>query len=162
MIESAWALSGRGQTDLSEQQLLDCWDTASNNCNGGPATAASIHAISTGYITEAARPYTAVDHLACNTNTAQVVVRFLNNSYTTLPRDENVMLQYLSTYGPFVVCYNVVNSFYSYTSGVYSATDCGSSGTINHAVLVIGYGVENGVPYWLCKNSWGTYILFIV
>ena len=23
-----------------------------------------------------------------------------------------------------------------------------------HAVKVLGYGVENGVKYWLCANSW--------
>ena len=23
-----------------------------------------------------------------------------------------------------------------------------------HAVRVLGWGVENGVPYWLCANSW--------
>ncbi|KAJ0666994.1 putative actinidain [Helianthus annuus] len=31
----------------------------------------------------------------------------------------------------------------------------GKTGTVKHAAVIIGYGTENGVDYWLLKNSWG-------
>ena len=28
---------------------------------------------------------------------------------------------------------------------------------INHAVTLVGFGMDGNLPYWLIKNSWGTH-----
>merc|ERR1719401_1780198 len=39
-----------------------------------------------------------------------------------------------------------------YQGGIFSG-DCTSQP--NHAVVVVGYGTDNGQDYWLIQNSWG-------
>lgn len=57
--------------------------------------------------------------------------------------------------GVVTVAIKVVNSFQTYSSGVYECKDDECSSWINHAVSVVGYGTENGAKYWNIRNSWG-------
>ena len=51
----------------------------------------------------------------------------------------------------------VHQSFFAYQSGVYSRAWWDFSDLVagGHAIKIIGWGVENKVPYWLIANSWG-------
>ncbi|KIH54151.1 papain family cysteine protease [Ancylostoma duodenale] len=57
-------------------------------------------------------------------------------------------------YGPVVASMVVYTDFYDYKEGIYVHT--GGSEEGGHAVKIIGWGKENGTPYWLIANSWNT------
>lgn len=42
-----------------------------------------------------------------------------------------------------------------YRKGVFDPLYCKPE-LLNHAVLLVGYGVEKNKPYWIVKNSWGS------
>merc|ERR1712087_1055198 len=67
-------------------------------------------------------------------------------------RSVSQMQQVLSTNGPLSVAFSVYADFPTYTSGVYSHTSGSMLG--GHAVVMLGWGTENGRKYWLIKNSW--------
>lgn len=56
------------------------------------------------------------------------------------------------THGPVEAAFTVYNDFLTYKSGVYRHTSGAALG--GHAIKIVGWGVENGTPYWLVANSW--------
>ncbi|EGD75831.1 hypothetical protein PTSG_07950 [Salpingoeca rosetta] len=59
-------------------------------------------------------------------------------------------------HGPVLASYEVFEDFGEYDSGVYTCPDDGSDSIGWHAVIIVGWGVEDNTPYWLVQNSWGT------
>lgn len=59
------------------------------------------------------------------------------------------------TNGPVTVAFTVYSDFENYAGGVYSHTTGKPMG--GHAVKMLGWGVDNGTPYWLVANSWNPY-----
>jgi C1A family cysteine protease len=56
--------------------------------------------------------------------------------------------------GPVSVAIEADKSvFQSYRSGVITSRKCGTK--LDHGVLAVGYGTEDGEEYFLVKNSWG-------
>jgi len=62
--------------------------------------------------------------------------------------------------GPLSIAIDVrPNTFTFYKTGVWdgiSSTDIAcSNSSSNHGMVLVGYGSENGLDYYLIKNSWG-------
>ncbi|XP_024086099.1 cathepsin B-like [Cimex lectularius] len=60
----------------------------------------------------------------------------------------------LMTNGPVSSMFKIYSDFPYYKSGVYQHISGKYLG--NHAVRLLGWGTENGIPYWLVANSWNT------
>lgn len=64
------------------------------------------------------------------------------------------MIEALVTEGPISVSVDA-GTFKSYSSGVHDGCNTDSP-NINHAVVLVGYGVDTTFgPYWTIRNSWG-------
>lgn len=152
-IEGSWAISKGQLLDLAEQQLVDCatgFKYGSHGCNGGQMEGAFKYVIENGQCTESSYPYTAKDG-TCQKCQASVK---MSHCYDVKPNDQLSLKSAVSRQPVSVAIEADTFYFQSYSSGVLTSDKCGTK--LDHGVLVVGYGSENGNDYWLVKNSWGT------
>lgn len=77
------------------------------------------------------------------------------SSFVVFPSgDELSIREHISHEGPVAVgiC-GTDPRFVYYGQGILDISDCCT--TLNHAVLIVGYGSEGGMDYWIAQNSWG-------
>ena len=154
-VEGAWAISTGNLVDLSEQQLVDCAtgvSYGSHGCNGGEMEGAFKYIIEHGQCTDSSYPYTS--GLSKSSGTCQKCSNIAHiSSCSDVKPNDQISLKAAVAQQPVSVAIEAdTRYFQSYSSGILTSTSCGTN--LDHGVLVVGYGTENGQDYWLVKNSW--------
>jgi len=156
--------------DLSEQYLLDCayGSNDANGCNGAgldsypdymanTAGGTVPHENSYGYAGTSPTLTCPSESDAPKWNPGYKVSEAIHDWACT----EDKMKILLANKGAVATAVHTENSatFSSYKEGVMD--DCVdmslSTNNVDHAVLAVGYGTsDDGIDYWLVKNSWGS------
>jgi cathepsin L len=153
---SQWAIRHGSLISLSIQNLVDCVDTC-DGCNGGLITDAFNYVVQKQnghFMSEADYPYVARDG-SCKYESSKGVTTLIG--MITTPPDDEVALK-AAVYNDGVAAVGIdasTLSFQLYMGGIYDPDDC-STTHVNHVMMLVGYGVAAGVPFWILQNNWGS------
>lgn len=154
-MEGAWAIKTTDIISISEQQLVDCSKKYGNlGCKGGFMDNAFQYAIDNGMCSEESYPYTSgVTKTGGSCVDCKPVVSIKGCSDVP-PNNQVALKEAVALIGPISIALDAETKlFQSYKSGVITSESCGTN--LDHGVLIVGYGEEDGIKYWLVKNSWG-------
>ena len=152
-VEGAYFIHSGKLVSLSEQQLVDCAREPkyqAEGCGGGWPWSVMDYVSDHGLCTEEDYPYHAKDE-DCKDDKCTVAVQSVGK--VQLPQGDEESLANAVALTPVSIVLDA-SAMQLYKEGI--ITKCSES--INHAVLAVGYGVEEetGIKYWIVKNSWGT------
>merc|ERR1712019_319089 len=151
-LEGAWEIASGNLVPLSEQQFVDC-DKVDSGCNGGLMDNAFEYAEKNDLCTEDSYPYKAKSGTCSASSCTVGIAKGGVTGYKDVSSDsEEAMMSALNQQPVSIAIEADKSVFQLYKSGVLAGL-CGAS--LDHGVLAVGYGTEDGKDYWLVKNSWG-------
>merc|ERR1712088_1071032 len=142
------------QVLVSPQEILACCNYCGFGCNGGYTSTAWTYWHQSGvvsgglygdsetcqpYFTEPCEHHVDGDRPDCGDESTPKCKHECQDGYPTEFTE---------------VSFTVYEDFLNYKSGVYEHVSGHQLG--GHAVRLLGWGEENGTPYWLVANSWNT------
>merc|ERR1712151_214297 len=154
-LEGAWKISQGQLVSLSEEEFVQC-DTGSNGCGGGSMQQAFSWAKTQNLCTEDSYPYTSGGGTGGSCHKSGCSVGIPQGGvvgYKSVDQSEQALMSALNRQPVSIAVEADRSVFQSYSSGIMSGM-CGTS--LDHGILAVGYGSEDGTHYWLVKNSWGT------
>lgn len=162
VLSDRFAIATNGTTNvvLSPEDLVSC-DAGDMGCQGGYLEHAWDYLKSTGIVTETCFPYDAGTGVApsCEKKCkdSEPYTKYKSSDAFQLTSVADIQ-KAIMTDGPVEAGFTVYKSFMSYASGVYHHHwwmfwDQVMGG---HAIKIVGWGEEDGTPYWLVANSWSS------
>ena len=149
-VDSLHAIETGSLELASVEEYIDC---CTNSCEGVLYGVNNYECIVKHGGLALESEYKSPNHVCLN-NTFKPAIK-INGGKTVVPEKNETALAYAVAMQPIVTAIDASHmSFQLYQSGVYYDPDC-SSTELDHVLLVVGYGSENGEDYWICQNSWG-------
>jgi C1A family cysteine protease len=174
-VESRYAINNKiinPTIDLSEQNLVCAGvQNGFGDITGGYASSAIGYVYTTGIVTEAQMPYTALN-TSPNWPLTQPYTLYKITNYNYISHTTAASIKTaLTSYGPLVIAIYANTDWYwptdtSSSSTTISTTEMSGlseddpTGSINHTVLITGYTDDSSITgagggYFHIKNSWG-------
>jgi len=158
-LESHVAINTGLLYDLSPQQIAMCSPNpdqcgGTGGCGGATAEIAFDYVAGAGVVEEYQIGYQAYygDDSACGFSAETVPVASIDGFIKLPENNYTALMNAVATVGPIAVSVDA-STWHSYSSGIFSGCNQ-ENPDINHAVVLMGYGEDNGVKYWTVRNSW--------
>lgn len=157
-MEMHLELKGRTNPRLSFSELLNCVPNpkqcgGSGGCSGATAELAFEYIQTYGLSTEDSYAHASQQGESCSSKKGSSAVYAMTQHFVQLPVNRvRRLLHAVATKGPIVVSVDA-SAWGTYGSGIFDS--CGQDSTVNHAVLLVGYGKTEQDKYWIIRNSWG-------